>query len=39
MRQIVSGKLVTARMYQEAHIDRLFAAVSESIPQLARYET
>lgn len=39
MRQRMSGDLVTVSMYQEAHIDRLFAAVSESIPEIARYET
>lgn len=39
MREMISGELVVARAYQEEHIDPLFTAVSESIPELARYET
>jgi RimJ/RimL family protein N-acetyltransferase len=39
MRGTTSGQLVTVRAYQEEHIDVLFAAVSESIPELARFET
>ena len=39
MRERESGELVTVRAYGPQHIDRLFTAVSESIPELARYET
>ncbi|MBN1859002.1 GNAT family N-acetyltransferase [Candidatus Bipolaricaulota bacterium] len=39
MRESVSGKLVTVCAYQEKHIDALFEAVSESISDVARYET
>jgi ribosomal-protein-serine acetyltransferase len=39
MRESESGELVTVRAYRPEHIDRLFGAVSESIPELSRYET
>ena len=39
MRETASGKLVTVRAYRPEHIDRLFAAVTESVPELSRYET
>ncbi len=39
MRQSLPGELVTVRAYRQDHIDPLFAAVSESIPEVARYET
>lgn len=39
MRDRLSGELVTVRAYREQDIDALFAAVSESIPDVARYET
>jgi len=38
-RETTPGQLVIVRAYQEDHIDALFMAVSESIPELARYET
>lgn len=39
MREVMSGQLVTARAYREEHINALFEAVSESIPEVAQYET
>jgi RimJ/RimL family protein N-acetyltransferase len=39
MRDIESGELVTVRAYGPEDIESLYAAVSESIPELARYET
>jgi ribosomal-protein-serine acetyltransferase len=39
MRETASGELVTVRSYKPEHVDRLFAAVSESIAELSRYET
>lgn len=39
MRETDSGRLVIVNAYRPDHIDRLFAAVSESIPELSRYET
>jgi RimJ/RimL family protein N-acetyltransferase len=39
MRVLASGRLVTLRAYRAEHIDPLFAAVSESIPEVGRYET
>lgn len=39
MRSVVSGELVTARAYEEKHIETLFAAVAESIAELAPFET
>ena len=39
MRLMASGRLVTVRAYMAAHIDPLYAAVLESIPEVGRYET
>ena len=39
MRETASGKRVAVRAYGPEHIDRLFAAVTESISELSRYET
>ena len=39
MRLMASGRLVTVRAYTAAHIDPLYAAVCESIPEVGRYET
>jgi RimJ/RimL family protein N-acetyltransferase len=39
MRESISGKLITVRAYQEEHIEKLYAAAAESIPELSRYET
>lgn len=39
MRDRAPGKLVTVQAYCPGHIDKLFAAVTESIGELSRYET
>jgi len=39
MRETASGELVAMRAYQLDHIDRLYEAVLESIPELSQYET
>lgn len=39
MRTEASGGAVTVRAYESAHTDALFAAVTESIEELSRYET
>ena len=39
MRVLASGRLVTLRAYRAEHIDLLYAAVLESIPEVGRYET
>lgn len=39
VRAVAEGELVTVRAYAEADIDRLLAAVTVSVPEIARYET
>jgi hypothetical protein len=39
MRETASGRLVTVRAYRPKDIDRLFAAATESVAELAPYET
>jgi RimJ/RimL family protein N-acetyltransferase len=39
MRTEASGRAVAVRAYESEHIDALFAAVTESIEELSRYET
>jgi RimJ/RimL family protein N-acetyltransferase len=39
MRTSASGKFTRVRAYRLDHIDRLYEAVLESIPELSRYET
>jgi RimJ/RimL family protein N-acetyltransferase len=39
MRETASGRLVAVRAYQPEHVDSLYEAVKESIPDLSRYET
>jgi ribosomal-protein-serine acetyltransferase len=35
----IEGALISARSYQDEHIDALYEAVQESIPEVGRYET
>ena len=35
----IEGALVIARTYRDQHIDALYEAVNESIPEVSRYET
>lgn len=39
MRDRATGECVTVRAYEDEHIDALYTAVCESIPEVARYET
>jgi ribosomal-protein-serine acetyltransferase len=39
MRDTVTGQRVIVRAYRPEHIDKLFDAVTESIPDLSKYET
>jgi len=39
MRDTMTGQRVVVRAYQPEHINKLFDAVTESIPELSKYET